>query len=118
MAAFDATDISQFSSNIAEIRTVGLGCDYAIPPPPNNMQLDFNKVNFTYTPSSTGQPSLLPRAKDLADCGGQPGWYYDNDANPSEIVLCPASCSVVEDDNQAKVSVLFGCDSVTEVKKE
>jgi hypothetical protein len=111
-AAFDANNISKFASAIAQIRTVGLGCDYAIPTPPNNMQLNFDKVNFTYTPSSTGVPTLLPRAKDLADCGGTPGWYYDNNSNPSEIVLCPASCSVVEADDMAKVSVDFGCESV------
>jgi hypothetical protein len=112
-AAFDATDISKLGSAIGQIRTAGLGCDYAIPAPPNNPPIDFNKVNFSYTPSSTGQPTTLPRAKDLVGCNGQPGWYYDDDSHPTEIVLCPASCSVIEADNQGTENVLFGCDSVT-----
>jgi hypothetical protein len=112
-AAFDATDISQFSSKIAKIRKEGLSCDYAIPPSPNNQQIDPNKVNFSYSPKGTGTPTILPRTNDLADCGGQPGWYYDSNTAPTKIILCPASCTVVQDDDQAAVSVLFGCKSVT-----
>jgi uncharacterized protein YegL len=111
--AYDVTnDINQFASKIAEIREVTIGCKFEIPPPPMNMQLDPNKVNFTYTPMGTGSPKLLPRATDLADCSGGPGWYYDNNDTPTTIILCPASCSTVQADPAAKVDVLFGCKSI------
>lgn len=112
-AAFDATNITQFSAQIAAIRNVGLGCEYAIPAPPNGQQLNYDKVNFSYAPNGTGAGTILPRAKDLADCSGQPGWYYNSNGAPTEIILCPASCSAVEADDSAAVSVLFGCTSVT-----
>jgi uncharacterized protein YegL len=112
-ASYDITnDVTQFSAKVAQIRTGALGCDYEIPPPPNNMQLDPNKVNFSYTPLGKGTPKILPRANDLADCAGQPGWFYDNNAAPTKIILCPASCTTIQNDAQAEVNVLFGCKSL------
>lgn len=112
-AAYDITkDINEFSAKTAEIRTEALGCDFEIPPPPNGQELDPEEVNFTYTPKGMGSPKILPRADNLADCNGLPGWYYDTNAGPTKIILCPASCSPVQADSEAKVSVLFGCKSV------
>ncbi len=112
-AAYDITaDINQFYAKIAEIRAVALGCDFGIPKPPDMQELDPGKVNFSYTPKGLGKPKTLPRADDLADCNGNPGWYYDDNIAPTKIVLCPESCATVQADPNAKVSVLFGCKSV------
>jgi uncharacterized protein YegL len=112
-ASYDVTnDINQWAAKMAEIRNVALGCDFEIPPPPNSELLDPDKVNFAYTPKGVGTPKLLLRANDLADCNGDPGWYYDNNASPTKIVLCPSSCSTVQADSAAKVEVLFGCKSL------
>lgn len=112
-AAYDITmDINQFSAKIAEIRTAELGCDFAIPAPPNSQQLDPDKVNFSYTPKGMGTPKILLRSSDLAHCNNKPGWYYDSNAAPTKIVLCPASCATVQADSTAQVSVLFGCKSL------
>jgi hypothetical protein len=111
-AAYDiTTDISQFAAKMAEIRSVALGCEFQIPPPPQNEELDPDKVNFTYTPQGMGMSKLLLRADDLADCGGNPGWYYDSNDAPTKIILCPASCATVQADTNAEVDVLFGCTS-------
>jgi hypothetical protein len=111
-AAFDATNISQFASSIAQVRTAGLGCQYAIPPPPGGQAVNPDDVNFSYTPDGSGTPAILPRTTDLAACNGQPGWYYDNNMAPTQIILCPASCSTVQADTKALVNVLFGCKSI------
>ncbi len=112
-AAYDITqDINEFSAKIAEIRTAALGCDFELPEPPNGEALEPDEVNFTYTPKGLGTPKILPRADDLADCTDQPGWYYDSNAGPTKLILCPASCATVQADNNAKVSVLFGCSSI------
>lgn len=112
-AAYDITnDISQFSEKMAEIRSAELGCEFEIPPPPNSQQLDPDQVNFTYTPKGVGTPKILLRADDLADCNGQPGWYYDSNDAPTKIILCPASCTTVQADSSAKVTALFGCKSL------
>jgi hypothetical protein len=111
-AAFDATDITKFATAIAQIREAGLGCDYAIPPPPGGQALNPGDVNFSYAPGGSGTPVTLLRATDLAACNGQPGWYYDNNSAPTEIILCPASCSTVENDTSGVVNVLYGCKSL------
>ena len=111
--AYDITnDISQFSAKMADIRSVALGCEFTIPPPPIGDQLDPDKVNFSYTPKGVGMSTLLPRADSLIDCNGKPGWYYDSNAAPTKIIICPVSCTTVQADNSAMVSVLFGCKSV------
>jgi hypothetical protein len=111
-AAYDITnDISQFSMKMEEIRSAALACEFGIPPPPNGEVLDPDKVNFSYTPKGVGMSKVLLRANDLADCNSQPGWYYDSNAAPTKILLCPASCTTVQADSNAKISVLFGCKS-------
>jgi hypothetical protein len=111
-AAYDITnDINDFSAKIKEIRSQALACEFDIPPPPDGKDLEPGKVNFTYTPKGIGMPKTLLRAEDLADCGGKPGWYYDSNLKPTKVILCPASCSTVEADLNAKVEVLFGCTS-------
>ena len=109
-AAFDVTaNVAAFSQKMAEIRLAALGCEFVIPPPPNNEELDVDKVNVTYTPGGQGSPQTLPHADNLQDCAGLPGWYYDNNAMPTKIQLCPASCTIVQADANAVVDVLFGC---------
>jgi hypothetical protein len=112
-ASYDITkDINLFTAKINDIRKAALGCDFEIPPPPGGLAIDHEKVNFTYAANGTGPAKLIPRADDLTDCKGQPGWYYDSNAAPTKIVLCPASCSTVQADPAAAVNVLFGCKSV------
>ncbi len=109
---YDATDISDFQAKIEEIREAALGCDFEIPPVPSGKGLVPGEVNFTYTPGGTDTPITLPRADDLADCGDQPGWYFDNNADPTKIIVCPASCATIQNDTEAEVAVAFGCASV------
>lgn len=112
VATYDITnDINQFSAKMEEIRNKALGCEFEIPEPPGGEVLDPDEVNFSYTPKGMGTPKVLLRAKDLFDCVGDPGWYYDNNAAPTKIILCPASCATVQSDSEAKVDVLFGCES-------
>ena len=111
--AYDVTqDITQIAAKVADIRTQEIGCSFEVPPPPVGMTIDPGKVNFTYTPGGVGSPELLPRALDLADCIGEPGWYFDDNSNPKTIIMCPASCTTVQNDANAKVDVLFGCASI------
>jgi hypothetical protein len=43
------------------------------------------------------------------------GWYYDDEATPRAILLCPASCTLAREQVTGPgtgVDVRFGCDSV------
>jgi hypothetical protein len=109
---YDAADISEFSEKMVEIRKAVLGCDFEIPDPPNGEFIVPDEVNFTYTPGGEGSPIYLPRADDLADCGGEPGWYFDNNQVPTKIIVCPASCATIQNDQLALVNAEFGCASI------
>ena len=109
---YDAQNISDFSAQMADIRTAVLGCDFEIPPPPEGEFFMPSQTNVTYTPAGMGDPITLPRADNLADCGDKPGWYFDNNQLPSKIIICPASCSTIQNDTEAEVAAAFGCASV------
>ncbi len=111
--AYDVTaSVTAFSEKMAEIRSNALGCNIAIPPPPDGQSFEPTLVNVKYTPMGSGTPTDIPKADNLADCGNGSGWYYDNDAAPTKIILCPATCDTVQADAEAKVDVAFGCTTI------
>ncbi len=111
--AYDVTsNPQQFSQKMQDIRSQALPCQFVIPPPPDGKMLDPKLVNVEYTPSGMGSPSNIPKVATFNACGTGAGWYYDNDAAPTKILLCPASCNLVKADSQAKVDVAFGCKTI------
>jgi hypothetical protein len=106
--AYDS--FGQFTMAIDQLRSGELpGCEWTIPPPPNNQPFVPDKVNFEYTPTANAMPQSLPRAIDLAGCKGGDGWFYDSNTTPTKIILCPLSCQTVP--NHSAWDVLFGCPS-------
>lgn len=60
--------------------------------------------------------TTLAKVANAAACGPAGGWYYDNDAAPTQVLLCPASCDSL---NRAsapaetgRIEVLFGCATI------
>ena len=50
---------------------------------------------------------------NLASCPASgDGWYYDNPAAPTQIILCPSTCTAVEGDMTGEVDVTLGCTTV------
>ncbi|XXX78513.1 vWA domain-containing protein [Sorangium sp. So ce134] len=108
--AFDVTaNVAAFSAKMAEIRASALPCELLIPAPPAGATLDTSRVAVRF---AAGASSALevPKADDADDCGSGPGWYYDDELAPKKIVLCPASCAMVQGEAEAKLDVLFGCE--------
>jgi hypothetical protein len=53
-------------------------------------------------------PQLLPNVGSAGGCGSG-GWYYDNAASPTQLILCPETCQVANTFANPKVNVLLGC---------
>jgi len=108
------TDWSPLFVQLAMAVTTGLAlpCTYDLPAPPNGETLDPNQVNFVYTPSG-GTAMTIPNVGDASSCTGN-GWYYDNVTTPTEIIVCPATCTTLKNDGTGAVSVEFGCSTVFE----
>jgi hypothetical protein len=86
-----------------------LSCDYAIPAPPEGETLDPTKVNVLYTPGGGMQQPIYNVPGGAADCGPEGGWYYDDPESPTKILICPATCEVLQADTMGQVDVEFGC---------
>lgn len=96
------------------VRTGAIGCEYILPTPSQGA-LDYESVEVRYTPGGNDPVQTMRKVASKGDCGQQTGgYYYDDPANPTRVVLCPASCGIVRDaPEEAKVELFFGCISVT-----
>lgn len=107
-----ATDFAAaLSAGLAEIAGQIGSCDFTIPPSPAGMTLNKKEVNVLYTHGDGTQTTILH--DDTMMC--MSGWKYDDDANPTKITLCGSDCDKVKADQSAKIDVLFGCDTKTNV---
>jgi hypothetical protein len=104
----NANVVQQFEAALNAIQQSALGCEYTIPAPQMGM-LDYNKVNVQYTPGN-GAPQLIANVANAAACDPNTGgWYYDNNAAPTKIILCAKTCTPVQADPQGKIDILLGC---------
>lgn len=87
-----------------------LPCAFEIPPPPDDVELDYAAVNFVYTDEG-GDEDTIPNVGDDGACGDGEGWYYDDPAAPTAIYVCPATCEVLES-GAGHVDVAFGCATI------
>ena len=86
-----------------------IACDLAIPPPPANETIDPGNVDVRYLPGGVSPGATLGRVTDAGSCGASGGWYYDDPAAPTQIILCPASCTEIRSDQAASLQIEFGC---------
>jgi hypothetical protein len=111
----DSSTWSSFFTQVATAVTEGakLSCTMTLPPPPGGLQLDPSKVNVSVVPQS-GAATALGKVTDAAACGSAGGWYYDDDANPTEVILCPATCATAQSalSSGGRVSIAFGCATI------
>ena len=99
----------QFLMALNAIRGASLGCQYKIPVPTAGM-LDYTKVNVQYSPGGGGPAQDFPKSDDKAHCPATgDGWYYDNNAAPTQILLCDKTCAKVGADSTGTVNIVLGC---------
>ncbi|MBK8253305.1 MAG: VWA domain-containing protein [Polyangiaceae bacterium] len=75
---------------------------------PNQDIFDSTKATLVFTPSM-GAPQSLMNVGNSGACGAGDGWYYDDPANPTEIILCPTTCTSVKADVNAKLQLSIDC---------
>jgi len=93
----------------AVIASAPLPCSFPIPPPPPGQNLDPSLVNVDYT-SADGAMDRLTRTAGADACADANAWYYDNDAAPSAVELCPAACERIS--AGGNVDIAFGCETL------
>ena len=86
------------------IEGADLPCSYAFPQDSQSFMFSPDEVNVYWTPPG-GMEGVLPRVESVAECGAEPGWYYDDPVSPQQINLCPSSCG----EARGAVRLEFGC---------
>jgi len=97
----------------AVTRTSRIECSVAIPTPPDGMTLDPGRVNVVIR--GAGGPTYLPRVTGEGACDSRGGWYYDDPAAPTQVLLCPASCDFARAElgpEGTGIDVQLGCASI------
>jgi hypothetical protein len=112
MIDLDATASQKF---LAAMNTIRVGaqakCEYSLPMPGPGVKLDPSLVNVTVSNSLGGAGSVIYRVTGDTTCDpSKGGWHYDNEATPTKILLCPASCTAVAQAGTV-VDLKFGCQS-------
>ncbi len=97
------------------IRGAAIGCAYKIPPPPAMMTVDFTHVNVSYKPGNNGMEQVFPKVDDKSKCPAKgDAWYYDDNAKPTQIIVCDATCKKLSMDAMAEVDIVLGCTTVVQ----
>jgi hypothetical protein len=94
----------------AVIASAPLPCNYAIPKAPTGESLDPSQVNVHWQSTTAPGDMLFGKTVNQAACQTQLGWYYDDDTKPTQVLLCPSSCSQVA--SGGTLSIGFGCATI------
>jgi hypothetical protein len=107
-------DVSvQLLEALDKIRSGAVGCELQLPPAPEEVTLDFNRVNVEFTDGDrVRQLTFVDEVKFCRDV--ELGWYYDRPLKqgstpPGRIVMCPLTCEAIQDADDAKVDIRLGC---------
>jgi hypothetical protein len=88
-----------------------IACNFDVPTAPGGEGINLSTVVVQYTPSTGGQMQNFKQVSDASKCTDVNQFYINTstDGGNGQIVLCPATCQIVQDDNAAQVSVTFDC---------
>jgi len=89
-----------------------ISCDIAMPKPPAGKYISPHQVSVDIV-SPPGSSKKISRVDGSGQCGSG-GWYYDSNTKPTQIHLCPTTCTWAQGLPQAKLSVRLGCLSAIE----
>ncbi|MET0284990.1 MAG: hypothetical protein ABW352_10980 [Polyangiales bacterium] len=93
----------------AVVEAVPLPCSYDMAEAATSTEkYDPAEVAVSYTPGDSDQKQELPKSQSADNCADKPGWYYDNEANPTKLELCPAACELVK--AGGSMAIAFGCE--------
>ncbi|HET9955830.1 MAG TPA: vWA domain-containing protein [Polyangiaceae bacterium] len=89
-------------------------CQLEIPPAPSGRDLDTQEVNLGLCDADGNAQSTL-YVGSSSDCSSTGGWYYDDPANPRQILLCPTSCAIASTPG-AQLYYSVGCQTQVPIR--
>ncbi len=94
------------------VQEAELPCEYEIPSPPDGKPFDPAQVNVEFN-DGLGGGFDVGYVESADDCESvDQGWYYDDPAMPTTIIVCPQTCVAIQGVIGSGVSVVLGCATV------
>ncbi len=85
-----------------------MSCEWTIPDPPDDDELDPDEVNVEFVDGTINQSIGKVAISD--DCANvEHGWYYDDPGNPTKIFVCSQTCDWIQGRPDAEMNIKFGC---------
>ena len=79
-------------------------CDFTVSGGPN---VDPKTAEVVYAPGDGSEAQILPKVSGYSPtCVG---WYFDDPADPTSAMLCPTTCSIIQNDSNGAVDVRIDC---------
>lgn len=101
------------------IRRLSTPCNFVIPAAPGGGSLDYANSQVIVTsrcPSSgactlaaSASATTLTQVANAAACGSGASFYYDNPAAPTQVIMCPQACGMVQQDPYGRLDVVYQC---------
>lgn len=98
-----------FAKALSEVRGEALGCEYQMPTTDAGT-VNPELVHVGYTPGNSTQQQTIPRKRTAEDCDSSGGWVYDDNDNPTKLIMCPATCETMQEDTKGKIAISLGCE--------
>ncbi len=90
---------------------VEIACEWNVPEPPDDETLDPTKVNMEFD-DGEGNTEAIGHVGSSAECDNVThGWYYDDEADPTKIFVCPQTCDWIHEFSGAKIKIIMGCET-------
>jgi uncharacterized protein YegL len=99
---------ADFLAAINAIRDAVASCEFPLTKPAGSGDIDPANVNVVMT--TGGKDNTVPQ-------NPTDGWAYDDPTNPTKVFLRGAACDTLKADPAAKIKIVIGCKTVTDVTK-
>jgi len=89
-----------------------IDCTIPIPPPPDGSFFDRTRINV-FVDLGDGDVRV-GKVADPSACDDRGGWHYDDELDPTSVILCPATCEALQaaPGETRRVDVQFGCQTI------
>ena len=108
--AFNILPDANLGTNLAaalnSIRANIFPCSYDLPAPG---LFDPNNPFLAYVSGTPPTPATETQVANAAACGATDGYYYDNNANPTKVIICPNLCAKYRVTLYSAIKVVIAC---------
>jgi len=102
----DANAKDELTDALNQIRENSVSCDLLLDA---TMGIDPDEVQLSFTDGG-GTTSQFTQVTSASECGTlDSSWHFDDNVNPTKVVLCPETCARVRSDIDSKLELVVGC---------